>query len=80
MDLKRKFCTIILTIYVCRQTLCLHKLSFRRVMKIGSKTDKWKSDRALERIKKWSISTQILPCLHKFGFQRVMKIDFKTDK
>ena len=32
-------------------SFCLHELSFRRVMKFDFKTDKWKSDRALERIK-----------------------------
>ena len=30
---------------------CPYKLDFQRVMKIDSKTDKWKSDRALERLK-----------------------------
>ena len=34
-----------------KSTQSLHKLGFRRVMKIDSKTDKWKSDRGLERIK-----------------------------
>ena len=33
------------------KSFCLHKLGFQRVMKIDSKTDKWKSDHALERIK-----------------------------
>ena len=30
---------------------CLSKLGLRRVVKIDFKTDKWKSDLALERIK-----------------------------
>ena len=45
---------LILIIYVCKQTLSVytvHKLGLQRVIKIDSKTDKWKSDRALERIK-----------------------------
>ena len=31
-------------------SFCLQKLGLRRVMKIDFKTDKWKSDRALEKI------------------------------
>ena len=31
--------------------MLVDKLGFRRVMKIDSKNDKWKSNRALERIK-----------------------------
>ena len=29
---------------------CLHNLGLRRVIKIDSKTDKWKSDLALKKI------------------------------
>ena len=50
---KKKIFTIILTIYVCKKLFLSTQITvdFRKVMKIDSKTGKWKSDCALERIK-----------------------------
>ena len=55
---KRKFFTLILIIFDCKQILGL-----RREIKIDSKTDKWKSDCASERIKNGCFCSD----MHIFG-------------